>query len=238
MPKDFKGPRKVANYMPDIEPAGWIESYELAMDMLDVSDAVCAKYLTMMLEGPARTWLKSLPPNSINTCAELKDRFIKNFQGTCKRPKTIIDLQHCIQRDNESAHHWVDRVAESIHSSDNITVAQAVLILEKNCHFDPLVQKLGRLKRSIKDMGELMNAPTKYAESDSTKDPGADEAPDGKGKKGNGGKGQQQNNGNNGGKRKNPEGGSDLVTNANAGADIRKGTTVKRILSQRVLRRP
>ena len=88
MPKDFKGPRKVTNYTPDIEPAGWIESYELAMDMLDVSDAVCAKYLTMMLEGLAHTWLKSLPPNSINTWAELKERFIKNFQGTCKRPKT------------------------------------------------------------------------------------------------------------------------------------------------------
>ena len=64
--------------------------------------------------------------------------------------------------------------------------------MEKNCHFDPLVQKLGRLKRSVKDMGELMNALTKYAECDSTKDPGAEETPDVKGKKpvqGNGGKG-------------------------------------------------
>jgi hypothetical protein len=64
------------------------------MEMLDVSDAVCAKYFTMMLEGPARTWLKSLPPNSINTWAELKDSFIKNFQGTCKQPLTIVDLEH------------------------------------------------------------------------------------------------------------------------------------------------
>jgi hypothetical protein len=108
-------------------------------------------------------------------------------------------------------------VAEIIHSSDNITTAQAVLILEQNCHFDPLVQKLGRLKRSVTDMGELMNALTKYAESDSTKDPGTDEVPNGKGKKGNGGKGHQQNNVGNGGKRKNPEGGSDLVANTNAG---------------------
>ena len=60
--KDFKGPRKVPNYTTDLEPTTWIESYEITMDMLDVSDAVCAKYLTMMLEGPARTWLKNLPP--------------------------------------------------------------------------------------------------------------------------------------------------------------------------------
>lgn len=92
MPKDFKGPRKVPNYSPDLEPGSWIESYELAMDMLDVNEAVCAKYFTMMLEGTARAWFKNLPPNSINTWAELKGRFIKNFRGTCKRPMTIVDL--------------------------------------------------------------------------------------------------------------------------------------------------
>ena len=79
MPKDFKGPRKVPNYTPDLEPASWVESYEIAMDMLDVSEAVCARYFTMMLEGSARTWLKNLPPNSIQSWAELKERFIKNF---------------------------------------------------------------------------------------------------------------------------------------------------------------
>ena len=121
-----------------------------------------------------------------------------------------------MQREDESAHHWARRVVSIIHSSDNITAAKAVLILEQICHFDPLVQKLGRLKRSVTDMGELMNALTKYAESDSTKDPGADGAPKGKGKKGNDGKGHQQGSGGNGGKCKNSEGGSDLVANTNA----------------------
>ena len=51
MPKDFEGPRKVPSYMANLEPVAWIESYEIAMDMLDISDAVCTKYLTMMLEG-------------------------------------------------------------------------------------------------------------------------------------------------------------------------------------------
>lgn len=111
MPKDFKRPRKVPNYTTDLKPVAWIESYELAMDMLDVSDAVCAKYVTMILEGPDRTWLKNLPPNSINTWVELKERFINFFQGTCKRSMTIMDLQHCVQRTSASAHHWTRRVA-------------------------------------------------------------------------------------------------------------------------------
>lgn len=96
MPKDFKGPRKVPNYMTDLEPGAWVESYELAMDMLDVSDVVCAKYFTVMLEGTTHTWLKNLPPNSINTWAELKERIVKNFRGTCKHQMTIVDLQHYV----------------------------------------------------------------------------------------------------------------------------------------------
>ena len=49
MPKDFKGPLKVPNYTEDLPPEAWIESYELAMDMLGVSNAICAKYFNMML---------------------------------------------------------------------------------------------------------------------------------------------------------------------------------------------
>ena len=52
------------NYTTDLAPEAWIESYELAMEMLDVNDDVCAKYFTMMLDGLARTWLKGLPANT------------------------------------------------------------------------------------------------------------------------------------------------------------------------------
>ena len=96
LPKDFKGPRKIPNYTTDQPPNSWIESYELAMEMMDVNDVVCAKYFTMMLDGPAHTWLKGLPANSINSWAELKARFIQNFKGTWKQPLTIIDLDNCV----------------------------------------------------------------------------------------------------------------------------------------------
>ena len=36
LPKDFKGPRKVPNYTADQPPEAWVESYEMAMEMLDV----------------------------------------------------------------------------------------------------------------------------------------------------------------------------------------------------------
>src|SRR4051812_12183127 len=66
-------------------------------------------------------------------------------------------------------------------------------MLEKNYQFEPLRQKLGRLKRDCNDMGQLMAVLVKYADSDSTKDPASDEEKTGKGKKNGNGKGQQHN---------------------------------------------
>src|ERR1041385_7001343 len=72
LPSDFKGPRKIANYTADMDPTSWIESYDLAMDMLQANEVVCARYLTIMLEGPARTWFKNLPANSVTPRTSLK----------------------------------------------------------------------------------------------------------------------------------------------------------------------
>ena len=105
---------------------------------------------------------------------------------------------------------------------------QAVLMLEKNCRFEPLRQKLGRLKRDCTDIGTLMNALVKYADSDNTKDPEFDEEKTGKGKKNGNGKGHQHNPAG-GGKRK-AEGNPEFVANTNAqgGNQRRKGKPFQR----------
>lgn len=205
LPKDFKGPRKVPNYTADLQPGAWIKSYEMAMELLEVSDAAMAKYFTMMLDGTTRTWLKGLPPNSIGSWAELKARFIQNFKDTCKQPMSIVDLTNCKQEEGESTTHWVRQVKEIIHSSDKMDAGSAVLTLEKNCRFEPLKQKLGRLNCDYNDMGQLMAALIKYDDSDSTKDPVSDEEKTGKGKKNVNGKDHQHNPANQGGNKRKTE---------------------------------
>ena len=148
-----------------------------------MDEAVCAKYFTMMLEGTARTWLKSLPANSVGSWAELKHWFIQNFKDTCKQPMSTVDLAACVQEDGESTTHWVKRVSAILHSSDRINADTAVLTLEGNCRFMPLKLKLGRLKRHYNDMSTLMAALVKYADSDSTKDLESEDDKSGKGKK-------------------------------------------------------
>ena len=186
----------------------------MAMELLDVDDAACAKYFTMMLDGPARTWLKGLPSNSIRSWAELKAHFIQKFKDTCKQPLSILDLDSCVQGEGESTTNWVRQISAIIPSSDSINASSAVLMLEKNWRFLPLKQKLGRLKRHCNDMWDLMVALVKYADSDSTKDPKSDEEKDGKGKKSSNMKGQQHNTASQGGngKRK-ADGNLDFVAN-------------------------
>ena len=55
LPKDIKGPHKLPNYTADLPPEAWIESYEMAMELLEVSNAACAKYFIMMLDETTRT---------------------------------------------------------------------------------------------------------------------------------------------------------------------------------------
>ena len=95
-------------------------------------------------------------------------------------------------------------------------------MLEKNCRFEPLKQKLGRLKRDCNDMGTLMAALVKYADSDTTKDPASDEEKATKGKKNNNGKDHQHNPENQGGNKRKA---NEFVANTNAqcGNQQRKG---------------
>ena len=128
-----------------------------------------------------------------------------------------MDLAACVQEDGESTTHWVRRVSEILHSSDRINADTAVLTLEGNCRLSPLKLKLGRLKRHCNDMGTLMAALVKYADSDSTKDPESGDEKTGKGKKNGNAKGQQHNSANQGGNGKRKANGSlDFVANTNA----------------------
>ena len=115
---------------------------------------------------------------------------------------SIVDLVSCVQVEGESTTSWVRWVSTIIHSSENINVGSAILMSEKKCHFTPLKQKLGRLKRHCNDMGTLMAALVKYADSDGTKDLDSEDERSGKGKKSSGMKGQQYNPTNQGGNGK------------------------------------
>ena len=100
-------------------------------------------------------------------------------------------------------------------------------MLEKNCRFLPLKQKLGWLKRNCNDMGELMAALVKYVDSGSTKDPESNEEKIGKGKKSGNAKGQHNTAGQGGNGKRKVDGGLVFVANTNTKSNnqCRQGKT-------------
>ena len=81
LPKDFKGPRKVPNYTADLQPGAWIESYEMAMELLEVSDAAMAKYFTMMLDGTGPVLVKRFATQFHWVMGRIKSPFHPELQG-------------------------------------------------------------------------------------------------------------------------------------------------------------
>ena len=63
---------------------------------------VAMKQLPLMLKGSARAWLNQLPPDSIYCWDDLAQVFVKTFEGTYKRPGGLSELQHCVQKHNET----------------------------------------------------------------------------------------------------------------------------------------
>ena len=47
---------------------------------------VAVKYVPLMLQGTARTWLNSLKSYSVNSWVDFTEVFVRNFTSTYKRP--------------------------------------------------------------------------------------------------------------------------------------------------------
>ena len=88
-------------YEPTMDPQTWIDNYAMAMDIVNASDLICARYLPLMLGGSARTWINNVPRDSIDWWKDMTRAFVKNFEGTCNRPASIEDL-HAVSKGKAS----------------------------------------------------------------------------------------------------------------------------------------
>ena len=61
-----------------------------------------ANWFPMALKDVARSSLLNLPPGSISSWNEMRDRFVANFQGTRDRPSAMGDLRRVKQQPGET----------------------------------------------------------------------------------------------------------------------------------------
>jgi hypothetical protein len=71
--------------------------------------ATAMQSLQLHLTGAARSWLNTLPNDSIGSWGELENQFARNFCSTYKRPASLEEVKSCVQRRDETLCSYIQR---------------------------------------------------------------------------------------------------------------------------------
>jgi hypothetical protein len=95
VPKGFKLPHDQHKYDGSQEPTLWLSDYLQAVQILGGTKVTAMQSLQLHLTGAARSWLNTLPNESIGSWEELKSQFARNFRSTYKHPVSWFRQQIC-----------------------------------------------------------------------------------------------------------------------------------------------
>jgi hypothetical protein len=87
--------------------------------------------LQLHLTGATRSWLSTLPNDSIRSWGELESQFIRNFRSTYKRPASLEEVKSCMQRKNEtlcSYIQWWSIIKNSVQDVSDERAVDAFLV--------------------------------------------------------------------------------------------------------------
>jgi hypothetical protein len=109
VPKGFKLPHDQQKYDESQQPRLWLSDYLQAVQILGGTRAIAMQSLQLHLTGTARSWLSTLPNDSIGSWGELENQFARNFRLTYKRPVSIEEVKSCMQRKDETLRSYIQR---------------------------------------------------------------------------------------------------------------------------------
>ena len=123
-----------------------------------------------MLQGSARSWLNSLPSNSINCWADFDEAFVRNFTGTYERPGLPRHLALCVQGKDEPLRDYLQRWIKLRNTCEGVHEIQAIQYFTDDC-LDGSMLKHKLLRKEIKSLADLMKIANSFAASDSAMRP-------------------------------------------------------------------
>jgi len=162
IPPHFRIAQGVEKYRGDAKPQMWLDDYRIAVQIGGGGDEIAMMHLPLMLEGSARTWLNQLPPNSIWIWEDLVRVFVKNFEGTYKRPGGLTELQLCTQGPAEPTREYIQRWITLHNSVEGVSEFQAIHAFKQGVRYKELSLKLAR-SPDVTSLGRLMEIANKYA---------------------------------------------------------------------------
>src|SRR3954471_10462839 len=161
IPPNFRLATGVSKFTGESKPDTWLEDYRVAVQIGGGNDEVAMKHLPLMLEGSARAWLNQLAPSSIYPWEDLARVFVRTFEGTCKRPVGLTELQSCVQKSSETLRDYIQRWITLHHTVENVSDHQAVCAFKDGVKNRELSLKFGRTGDMT--LSRMMEIATKYA---------------------------------------------------------------------------
>ena len=87
--------------------------------------------------------------------------FVRTFEGTCKRPAGLTELQHCVQKPNKTLRDYIQRWITLHHTVENVSDHQAVCAFKEGVKYRELNLKFGRTGDMT--LTRMMEIASKYA---------------------------------------------------------------------------
>jgi hypothetical protein len=114
--------------------------------------------LQLHLTGAARSWLNTLPNESIGSCGELESEFTRNFRTMYKRPASIEEVKACVQQHSESLRSYIQRWSIIKNSAVKLSDKRAIDAFKHGLRREDLVEELGRARpKTILELMDVAN---------------------------------------------------------------------------------
>jgi hypothetical protein len=158
VPKGFKLPHDQEKYDGSQEPTLWLSDYLQAVQILGGTRATAMQSLQLHLTGAARSWLNTLPNDSIGSWGELENQFARNFRSTYKRPASLQEVKSCMQRRDETLRSYTQHWSVIKNSAEDVSDERAIDAFLAGLHRLDLVEEIGRIKpRTVSELMEVAN---------------------------------------------------------------------------------
>jgi hypothetical protein len=125
--------------------------------------------LQLHLTGAARSWLDTLPNESIGSWGELESQFARNFCSTYKRPASLEEVKACVQRKSEALRSYIQRWSLIKNSVEDVSDKRAIDAFSAGLRRSDLVEEIERTRPTT--IAKLIEEANKFA-ADLAKDDG------------------------------------------------------------------
>jgi hypothetical protein len=121
VPKGFKLPHDQQKYDGSQEPKLWLSDYLQVVQILGGTRATAMQSLQLHLTGTERSWLSTLPNDSIGSWGELESQCTRNFRSTYKCLTSLEEVKSCIQRKDETLRSYMHRWSIIKNSTEDVS---------------------------------------------------------------------------------------------------------------------